>query len=281
VATAPGISASAAPGTGTISGSVTDSITKETVPGVAISVLETQQTAKSNGQGQYVIVGVAPGQYHVKAMRVGFIVKTRAVEVRDGSASTVNFALNRPATELDEVVTTGVGDERRFTLGNEVSSINVDSLTPTAPVTSVTDVLTARVPGLQVIETGGLTGSGESIRIWGQSSALMQSDPIIIVDGVRQDNTPGGGHESVDEDSTTGASAAGQVDVMFRERAFWLYGTGTRLGDMRRLIRQYQRDANAVIPTYGTDVSVMIPTQGSGQTPNPYYKGCLSPPSTA
>jgi TonB-linked SusC/RagA family outer membrane protein len=177
---------------GTISGSVSDSITKETVPGVTLLVLETNQSAKSNGQGQYVITPVAPGVYHVKALRVGFIVKTRVVEVRDGSTSTVNFPLNRPATTLDEVVTTGAGDERRYTVGTEITSINVDSLTPTAPVTSVTDVLTSRVPGLQVLESGGLTGGGEAIRIWGQSSALLQSDPIIIVDGVRQDNTPGG-----------------------------------------------------------------------------------------
>jgi TonB-linked SusC/RagA family outer membrane protein len=177
---------------GTISGSVTDSVTKETVPGVTVSILETGQSAKSNGQGQYVITALAPGVYHVKALRVGFIVKTRVVEVVDGSTNTVNFALNRPATTLDEVVTTGAGDERRYTVGTEITSINVDSLTPTAPVTSVTDVLTSRVPGLVVLESGGLTGSGEAIRIWGQSSALLQSDPIIIVDGVRQDNTPGG-----------------------------------------------------------------------------------------
>jgi len=39
-----------------------------------------------------------------------------------------------------------------------------------------------------------------------------------------------------------------QIDVMFRERAFWLYGTGTRLGDLRRLIRQYNRDQSIVFP---------------------------------
>jgi hypothetical protein len=90
-------------------------------------------------------------------------------------------------------------------------------------------------------------------------------------------------------DSTTAASAEEQVDVMFRERAFWLFGTGTRLGDMRRLIRQYGRPANTVFPTgsyasgavsdlttYGTDVSLTLPTEASGTTTtNPYYVGCL------
>lgn len=99
-------------------------------------------------------------------------------------------------------------------------------------------------------------------------------------------------------DSTINASASTQVDVLFRERAFWLFGTGTRLGDMRRLIRQYSRDANSVFPTgsyplgtaqtlpaplsnYDTDVSLTLPTAVSGPTTNPHYHGCLTSPSTA
>jgi starch-binding outer membrane protein, SusD/RagB family len=95
-------------------------------------------------------------------------------------------------------------------------------------------------------------------------------------------------------DSTTSAPATEQVDVMFRERAFWLYGTGMRLGDMRRLIRQYGRDQSTVfpvgpfpngnaptlpapIPNYGTDVNLTLPTAGSRLTdPNSAYKGCTS-----
>jgi hypothetical protein len=58
---------------------------------------------------------------------------------------------------------------------------------------------------------------------------------------------------------------AAQVDLTFRERAFWLYLTGHRLGDLRRLIRQYQRGAETVFPTgtwhkggpYGTDVALL------------------------
>ena len=57
------------------------------------------------------------------------------------------------------------------------------------------------------------------------------------------------------------------VDALFRERAFWLFGTGHRLGDLRRLIRQYGRSAESVFPTgewylgapYGTDVNFPIP----------------------
>jgi hypothetical protein len=70
------------------------------------------------------------------------------------------------------------------------------------------------------------------------------------------------------------------VDLVFSERAFWLFATGHRLGDMRRLIRQYDRPAESVFPsgtylkggTYGTDVNLPMP-QEEGNNPN--YVGCL------
>lgn len=66
---------------------------------------------------------------------------------------------------------------------------------------------------------------------------------------------------------TDAGSPEARVDQVFRERAFWFFGRGHRVGDMRRLIRQYGRPANTVFPTgtwhkggnYGTDVTLPIP----------------------
>ncbi|HEU0079632.1 MAG TPA: RagB/SusD family nutrient uptake outer membrane protein, partial [Longimicrobiaceae bacterium] len=44
------------------------------------------------------------------------------------------------------------------------------------------------------------------------------------------------------------ANATAARDLLFRERAFWLWLTGHRLGDLRRLIRQYGMTANQVFP---------------------------------
>ncbi len=105
--------------------------------------------------------------------------------------------------------------------------------------------------------------------------------------------------DSLPADSAELASSNAQVDLTFRERAFWLYGTGARLGDLRRLIRQYGRDQGTVfpmgpypngsnvklpspLPNYGTDVSLTLPTPAGGlSTPNPNYKGCLTSTKTA
>jgi hypothetical protein len=92
-------------------------------------------------------------------------------------------------------------------------------------------------------------------------------------------------------DSSSAATPQLRIDVMFRERALWLFGTGTRLGDLRRMIRQYGRDASVVFPTgayssgtsvpapfsdYGPDVSLTLPTSSSGNViTNPSYQGCI------
>lgn len=66
---------------------------------------------------------------------------------------------------------------------------------------------------------------------------------------------------------TDAGSEAARVNQLFRERAFTLFGRGTRTGDMRRLVRQYSRAANTVFPTgawhkggnYGSDVTILLP----------------------
>lgn len=84
-------------------------------------------------------------------------------------------------------------------------------------------------------------------------------------------------------DTTDPGTPAAQVDLLFRERAFWLYLTGHRLGDLRRLVRQqpYSRPVNTVFPnglyfkgglTYGDGVNLPLPTT---ETNNPKVQGCL------
>ena len=71
------------------------------------------------------------------------------------------------------------------------------------------------------------------------------------------------------------------TDLLFRERAFWLFLTGHRLGDLRRLVRQYGRPADSVFPsgtyfkggiTYGPGVNLPLPVT---ETNNPKVQGCL------
>jgi TonB-linked SusC/RagA family outer membrane protein len=176
-------------------GRVTDARTLTGVGQATVHIEGTPLGAIADADGRYAIAGVAPGNHGVIARRVGYSALTQTITIRgDSGIAHLDFALTATPTKLDEIVTTAIGDQRRYQVGNVISTINVDSIASTAPVTSITDILASRAPGLEVVETGGLTGSGEAIRIRGQSSMALQSDPIVIVDGVRQDNSPGGSY---------------------------------------------------------------------------------------
>jgi hypothetical protein len=80
-------------------------------------------------------------------------------------------------------------------------------------------------------------------------------------------------------DLTAPTAKAAAVDLFFREKALWTFTRGQRLGDLRRLIRQYGRTQDNVFPvgtffkggTYGTDVN--FPVHVDEQN-NPEFKGC-------
>jgi hypothetical protein len=70
--------------------------------------------------------------------------------------------------------------------------------------------------------------------------------------------------------------------LLFNERAYWLFLTGHRQGDLRRLVRNYGRSQETVYPTgvyygglgfYGSDVDLPIPAT---EQVNPYYSGCFN-----
>ena len=79
---------------------------------------------------------------------------------------------------------------------------------------------------------------------------------------------------------TPGATMAEAVDDLFYERAFWLYLTAHRLGDLRRLVRDYGRSAESVYPSgqywklgqnYGDDLSFPLPLD---EASNPNFVAC-------
>ena len=79
---------------------------------------------------------------------------------------------------------------------------------------------------------------------------------------------------------TDPGSDVARTTTLFRERAFWMWGTAHRLGDMRRLVRQYSRPQNTVFPVgeyhkggeYGSDVNFPV---SSDERNNPKFTGCI------
>jgi hypothetical protein len=74
------------------------------------------------------------------------------------------------------------------------------------------------------------------------------------------------------------------TNLFFREKALWEFERGYRMGDLRRLVRQYGRSPDQVFPSgtfarntvpsgpYGTEVAFPVPDV---EKTNPLFTGCL------
>jgi hypothetical protein len=108
-------------------------------------------------------------------------------------------------------------------------------------------------------------GTGVEARLIETEAALNKGTSATYLTALNALRTAGGVAGTLTDPGT----ANGRVDQFFKERAFWLWLTGHRLSDLRRLVRQYGRGAETVFPTgqtiggnsYGTDVNFPIPFQ--------------------
>ena len=119
--------------------------------------------------------------------------------------------------------------------------------------------------------------SGIEARMYEAEAAYKAGSNTLFIQKLNQARTEGG-VAGLAANLTDPGSNTAREDLLFREKAFWLFGRGYRVGDMRRLIRQYGRSAASVFPTgawhkggnYGTDVNFPVP---QAETNNPNLTG--------
>ncbi len=79
----------------------------------------------------------------------------------------------------------------------------------------------------------------------------------------------------------TPATRDAAINLFFREKAYWQFARGARLGDLRRLIRQYGRTEDQTFPeggfhkapfTFGNDVNFPVP---DSEKTNTQFTGCI------
>ncbi len=172
-------------GTGVVWGTVRDSVSERPLAGARVGVKGTTLSVLSDERGLYRLPGVPAGGQTIVAQYLGYLVAEQEVVVADSGVVRVDFALRMSMTRLQEVVTTATGPKRRLELGNDITRIDADSVVATQPITSVTDLLEGRVPGLTVLRSSGTPGDPSRLRLRGLSSITRSNDPIVVVDGIR------------------------------------------------------------------------------------------------
>ena len=179
---------------GTVAGQVTDKSNQQPVVGAQVLITGTSLQARTGRDGHFTIIKVPAGQYSVQVRIIGYATGTMSVSVAAGEVATADFALTAAAVPLDAIVVSATGEEQiKRELGNNVGSIDAAKINQEAAPQNASDLLNSRIPGVEVMQSGGTTGSGSRIRIRGATSLSLRNEPIVVVDGVRIDNTPQAG----------------------------------------------------------------------------------------
>ena len=194
---------------GTITGTVRDRATQQPVASAQVSLIGTTRGGLSNDQGIYRITGVPAGTYQVRVLRIGYQASVAPVTVTNGQSTTLDVPLGATVVTLDQVTVTATGEQiRQRETGSSVASITpvVEELAVTS---NMTDVLNSRAPGLYVQQSNGAAGTGSRIRVRGANSLSLSNEPLLIVDGVRQNNDVGNREQvNVSTSNTLGTNVA-------------------------------------------------------------------------
>src|SRR5687767_1237966 len=141
----------AAQQSGTIRGTVRDSLTQVGIPGVQVVVTGLSRGATTSNAGEYTIPAVPAGSVTVRAMRIGYVAGQTTVTVSAGGTTTADFMLSSAAYQLSNVVAIGYGTSDRADVINSVSSIGGGEVAG-RPIAGLDGALQGKLPGVQVTQ---------------------------------------------------------------------------------------------------------------------------------
>jgi TonB-linked SusC/RagA family outer membrane protein len=163
--------------TTTLSGTVRDKRTGETLPGVNITVKGTSRGTVTDSDGRF-SVAVQKDDVLIVS-QIGMATQEVAVT----GQSTLTITMSENARSLDEVVVVGYGQQSRRTLTGSVASID-NTVLKSVPRTNAATALQGTAPGLRVQQTTGQPGASPNIVLRGGTDFGGSGTPLYVIDGV-------------------------------------------------------------------------------------------------
>ena len=165
----------------TITGSVVDARTRESLPGVNIIVEGTTSGTTTNMNGEFSI----QVENLQQALIISYIGYQRMRVELDGR-NELNIELAPDMQMLDDIVVVGYGTQRRSEITGSVGIVTKDDLTPTS--FNALQGLRGKVAGVNIFTNSGAPSGSNRVVIRGTGSLNASTDPLFIVDGVAMED---------------------------------------------------------------------------------------------
>lgn len=154
-------------GEGTITGTITDATTGESLPGASVRIVGTQIAVAADVNGRYAIRNLSAGPVKLQATYLGYGNETKDLTVTGQGANVANFALEAAKNTLNEVVVSGSLEGQQRALNQQRTADNIKNVISSDLIGRFPDLNVAeamqRVPGVNINRDKG-EGSEVSIR---------------------------------------------------------------------------------------------------------------------
>ena len=182
-------SPSAAPQVFSVSGTITDSKTKEPVAGAVVRLGKDYLWALSDDKGHFLFEKVQKGRYQVETSCLGYVSYTLVLDV-SSDIDGLSLALSESTLAIDEVVVTAKKDDALNTsLSLDRNALNHLQMSDMADISAL-------LPGGKTINPDLTSSNALSLRSGGSTAGNAAFGTALEVDGVRIGNNAAFGQPS-------------------------------------------------------------------------------------
>ena len=161
----------------TISGTVSELENGFPLPGVNVIISGSSTGTTTDFYGKYQLTA-NNGDVLVFSY-VGYT----SQEVIFAGQAVLDVKLSEDASALDEIVLIGYGGVKKEDLTGAVDLITAKDFNQ-GPIVSAQQLISGKIAGVSVTSGSGAPGDGQTIRIRGNGSLGLSSNPLIVVDGI-------------------------------------------------------------------------------------------------
>ena len=161
----------------TISGTVSELENGFPLPGVNVIISGSSTGTTTDFYGKYQLTA-NNGDVLVFSY-VGY----NSQEVIFAGQAVLDVQLSEDASALDEIVLIGYGSVKKEDLTGAVDLITAKDFNQ-GPIVSAQQLISGKIAGVSVTSGSGAPGDGQTIRIRGNGSLGLSSNPLIVLDGI-------------------------------------------------------------------------------------------------
>jgi len=171
----------------TISGTISDAVSKETLVGASVLVKGSTKGVTTNANGQFSI-SVSTSNPVLVFRFVGYSSQEKTV----GNQSQINVALSPASEDLAQVVVVGYGTQKKSDVTGATRTVKSEDFNQ-GIINSPEQLLQGKVAGVNIVSATGEPGGIQNITIRGPGGVRTGSTPLFVLDGLALDNSSTGG----------------------------------------------------------------------------------------